>query len=270
MIPYRDNIPSRNPPVVTVGLIAVNSVIFFRMALMAPEARQQLVWRYGMIPVAVAVAGHGPVQVQVAERLVQRGFWFVHIERVPIYIELPGTFADVAVRLLASMFMHGSLFHLLGNMWFLWLFGDNVEDRLGRLRFLGFYLLCGVAAAFSQTLIHWGETIPMIGASGAIAGVLGAYMVLYPYARVLTLVPFFFFFWPVVELPAFVFFFIWFFIQFINGAGAMTGQSGGVAWWAHIGGFVAGILLVHWMAPSREPIKQQEEHWTYWADEEEI
>ncbi len=270
MIPYRDNIPSRNAPVITVALITLNSVVFFRMALMEASSRQVLVWRYGMIPAVVAVTGQGPVHVQVAERLVERGFWFRQIERVPIYLELPGTFTDLLVRLVASMFMHGGLFHLVGNMWFLWLFGDNVEDRLGHIRFLAFYLLCGVAAAFGQTLIHWGETVPMIGASGAIAGVLGAYMVLYPHARILTLVPFFFFFWPVVELPAFLFFLLWFFIQFVNGAGAMTGQSGGVAWWAHIGGFLAGMLLVHWLAPARPVATLQEDEWDYLDEHEEI
>jgi len=144
------------------------------------------------------------------------------------------------------MFLHGGWLHLLGNMWSLWIFGDNVEDRLGHLRYLLFYLLCGVAAACLHVLLNFGSRLPAVGASGAIAGVMGAYFVLYPRARILTLIPLLLIF-PVIEIPAYVFLGAWFFIQFANaffeffsGAKALAG----IAWWAHVGGFVAGIVLL--------------------------
>jgi membrane associated rhomboid family serine protease len=157
--------------------------------------------------------------------------------------------------LITSMFLHGGWLHLIGNMWFLWLFGDNVEDRLGRIRFSVLYLGSGLAAGVSQLLVNWGDSMPIIGASGAVAGVLGGYMVTYPYARVRTLVPFFYFFWPVVELPAFVLLGLWLVMQFFQGTvAAATPGSSNVAWWAHVGGFLAGILLVKLLAP---PIPEQ-------------
>jgi hypothetical protein len=136
------------------------------------------------------------------------------------------------------MFVHGGFWHLLGNMWSLYIFGDNVEDRLGSLRYLIFYLLCGWVSGLSHLFTNWDSQIPTIGASGAIAGVMGAYLILYPRARILTLILFF----P-VEIPAFFFLGIWFFIQFLSAAGAQ-GQSSGIAWWAHIGGFVFGMIFL--------------------------
>ncbi len=142
----------------------------------------------------------------------------------------------------SSMFLHGSLFHLAGNMWMLWVFGDNVEDAMGHGRYLVFYLVCGLISVLAQGFSAPSSTVPMIGASGAISGVLGAYFLLYPGARVLTLVPIFLFF-TVIELPAFVFLGLWALFQFLSGALAPAGQ-GGVAWWSHVGGFAAGFLLV--------------------------
>ena len=153
----------------------------------------------------------------------------------------------VAIPFLTSIFLHGGWLHLIGNMWYLWIFGDNVEDRLGHTNYLMFYLLCGLGAGIVHTVLNASTTIPSVGASGAIAGVLGAYLVSYPFARVLTLVPLFIFI-QVIEIPAFIVLAAWFFIQFINGAGALAvagpADTGGVAWWAHIGGFVIGMLLV--------------------------
>jgi len=147
------------------------------------------------------------------------------------------------LTLVASLFLHGGLAHLLGNMWFLWIFGDNIEDRLGRGRFLLFYLFCGIAAGVTHVASDSASLIPTIGASGAIGGILGAYVVLFPHARVLSL--FFIFF---VELPAWVFLGIWFFLQWIGAREALFFQEdrtmGGVAYWAHIGGFLAGFLLI--------------------------
>jgi membrane associated rhomboid family serine protease len=156
------------------------------------------------------------------------------------------------VTILTSMFMHGGLLHIAGNLWFLRIFGDNVEDNMGPVRFAVFYLLCGTVAAIAQVAINPSSTIPMVGASGAIAGVLAAYLVLYPRARVLTLIPIFVFIqWA--EIPAFVFIAVWFIYQFFAGVGSLSHGGGGVAFWAHIGGFIAGLVLVFLFRRPTEP-----------------
>jgi membrane associated rhomboid family serine protease len=160
------------------------------------------------------------------------------------------------------MFLHGGLLHVGGNMLYLWIFGDNVEDRMGHGRFVVFYLLCGIAAALAQTATVPDSVVPMVGASGAIAGVMGAYFVLYPKSRIVTLLPLFFFF-QVIEVPAILFLGIWFLMQFVNGLGSIStvanGQTaGGVAFWAHIAGFVAGISGV---VVFRRPERQRVEWW---------
>ena len=147
------------------------------------------------------------------------------------------------VSLVTSMFLHAGWLHFLGNMLYLWIFGDNVEDRMGHGRFGVFYLLCGSAAAFGQMLSDPVSTIPMVGASGAIAGVMGAYLVLFPHSKVLTLVPIFLFI-ELIEIPAIFFLGIWFLFQVLSGVGSLSGQGGGVAFWAHAAGFLAGIVLV--------------------------
>jgi len=139
------------------------------------------------------------------------------------------------------MFLHGGFLHFIGNMWFLYIFGDNVEDHFGALRFLGFYLICGIISGLFHFILNPVSMVPTIGASGAIAGVMGAYFLLYPKSRILTIIPIIIFPW-FVEIPAFIFLGIWFFIQFINAAGSSAGS--GIAWWAHIGGFVAGLAMV--------------------------
>ena len=148
------------------------------------------------------------------------------------------------------MFLHGGFVHLLGNMWSLYIFGDNVEDRLGSLKYLLFYLLCGFASGISHLVINWHSQIPTIGASGAIAGVMGAYMILYPKSRILTLIPIFFFF-HLVEIPAVIFLGIWFIFQFLSAAS--TAGQGGIAWWAHIGGFIFGIIFLRLFLLFGEP-----------------
>jgi membrane associated rhomboid family serine protease len=155
-------------------------------------------------------------------------------------------FSAVALPFLTSMFLHGGWLHLIGNMWYLWIFGDNIEDRIGHFSYLIFYLLCGLGAGIAHTTLNYDSTAPSIGASGAIAGVLGAYLVSYPFARVLTLVPIFVFL-QVIEIPALIVLGFWFLVQFLYGATALasaTGNSGGVAWWAHVGGFIVGMILV--------------------------
>ena len=173
---------------------------------------------------------------------------------------VPAAFSWVAV--LTSMFLHGGLLHFGANMLYLWIFGDNVEDRMGHGRFLAFYVLCGVAAALAQTAMNPDSIIPMIGASGAIAGVMGAYLVLYPHSRIVTLVPIFFFI-QLIEVPAIFFLGLWFVLQFLSGVGSIASATGGepaggVAFWAHVAGFVAGVSGV---IVFRRPERQRVEWW---------
>jgi membrane associated rhomboid family serine protease len=219
MIPLRDVIPSRTKPGVTITLIILNVLVFLFQLTLSEQGISAFIYAFGVVPAY---------------------FTFISV--------------------FTSMFVHGGLAHIAGNLLFLWIFGDNVEDRLGHLRFLLFYLLCGFIAAMSQLLLDPDSTVPMVGASGAIAGVMGAYLVLYPQSRVLMLFPF-----PVFlfELPAIVFLGMWFFLQFLNGIGQLPvfqqdQISGGVAFWAHVAGFVAGVVLVVLM---KRPERTRVEWW---------
>ena len=214
MIPLKDNIPSSRAPVITVGLIVINVLVYLNQLALSPRAAVRFVYLYGLIPLEIS---SGDLMVQ---------------HPVPLY----GT-------ILTSMFVHGGVFHLAGNMLYLWIFGDNVEDRLGRFRFLLFYLLSGVGAAAAQILSDPHSKIPMVGASGAISGVLGAYLLLYPHARVVTLV---FFGWlvRVIEIRALIVLGFWIVVQLVSGLLTWGAQVGGVAWFAHVGGFVAGLVMV--------------------------
>jgi rhomboid family protein len=179
---------------------------------------------------------------------------------VPAYFNWPSV--------LTSMFMHGGFLHVAGNMLYLWIFGDNVEDQMGHGRFLAFYLLCGVAAALAQTVVASDSMVPMVGASGAIAGVMGAYFILYPHSRVVTLVTLVFF-WQIMEIPAIAFLGIWFLMQFLSGVGSIataTGHSpgGGIAFWAHVAGFAAGAVGVFLF---RRPERQRVEWWNNQIDD---
>ncbi len=216
MIPLRDANPRSTRPMITVLLIVANVVVFLYQFSLGSGAGQQLIYTFGMIPARIPelFAGH--------DVTVRQAIW----------------------PLLTSIFLHGGWLHLIGNLWFLWVFGDNVEDYLGHFKYLLFYLLCGVGAGVVHALANLGSTVPAVGASGAISGVLGAYIVLYPRARVVTLVPLVFFFFT-VQLPAVVVLGYWFLIQFLSGLSEVgTRHLGGVAWWAHIGGFVLGAMLV--------------------------
>ena len=214
MFPLRDNIPTDKKPVVTVAIILANVLIFFYQ-LSLGENFNYLLFKYGAIP-----------------------FEITQGQEVTYEAAFP-----IPLTLFTAMFLHGGWMHVIGNMWYLWIFGNNVEDKLGHFRFLIFYLLSGLIASLTYVATNANSQVPMIGASGAIAGVLGAYLIRFPQARVLTLV-WFGFFVRIVAIPAIFVLGFWFIIQLLNGLPSIGANiTGGVAWFAHIGGFVAGMGL---------------------------
>lgn len=246
MIPLRDNIPAASTPFVNYLIIAACGLAFLLQLGDQTDGEDQLVEQYGMIPQRVlhpreplTVTVRIPVQLPSGE--------VAYAERQQPAAEPP---ISPWFTLLTCIFLHGGWLHFIGNMWFLHIFGDNVEDRFGHLGYLLFYLASGVTASATHLLTNLSSEMPTIGASGAIAGVMGAYLFLYPHARILTLVPILFFI-QIVVIPAPVFLGFWFLLQFFQGAFAITStQSGGVAWWAHIGGFLFGLALAWWMEKS--------------------
>jgi len=217
MIPIRDTIPSRTYPVINVVIIILNVLVFFYELSLGPNL-ERFIFSFGVIPI--------------------KFYYLLSKEPYNIF--------KIFVPFLSSIFLHGGWVHIVGNMLYLWIFGDNVEDRMGHFRYLVFYITCGVVASLVHLYINPVSGVPTIGASGAIAGVMGAYFVLYPRSRVITLVPIFFFL-QVIEIPAFFFLGFWFLMQFFSGSLSLitTGQDiGEIAWWAHIGGFICGIVLV--------------------------
>jgi membrane associated rhomboid family serine protease len=213
MIPIRDTQHSKNFPLINTLLIAINVAIFLAQ-LTQGGATDRFVFTYGLVPGRYT--------------LPHIGIHFTPFEQVAAWISF--------------MFLHGGFLHLLGNMWSLYIFGDNVEDRLGHLRYVVFYVLCGVVSGITHFLLNSHSTVPTIGASGAVAGVMGAYFLLHPKAKVLTLIPVLFI--PLfVEIPALFFLGFWFLMQFINAAGKPA-AAGGVAWWAHVGGFICGMICL--------------------------
>jgi membrane associated rhomboid family serine protease len=236
MIPLQDILPRRNPPVMTWFLIIINFVIFFYEVSLSPHAREIFFRTWGFIPA---------------------GFfdnYFSVLTGEPWYQKY--------LTLLTHLFIHGSWFHIIGNMWTLWIFGDNVEDRLGPWGFLLFYLTCGISATLFHAFIYKNSVIPVVGASGAISGVMGAYFMMYPLARILVLIPTFFipFFF---EIPAFLYLGYWFLIQFYSGlfSLAMPIHFVGIAWFAHVGGFIAGAILYRFF------IKRFKKPSKFYADE---
>lgn len=220
MIPLRDSQPSRTAPLVTIALIALNVAVFLHEVALDDYSRNYFVSQYALIP--------GRLQL---------------------------------TDLVTSMFLHGGWLHLIGNMWFLWIYGDNIEDILGRSKYILFYLACGIAAAMVHVWFNPGSRIPTVGASGAIAGVMGAYMLKFPHSRIVTLIPIVIFF-TTVEIPAWIILVYWFVIQLFSGVGdlaAAGGNEGGIAWFAHIGGFVAGALLIL-LLPTKAPYRRYEEY----------
>ena len=232
MIPYRDENPTEKPPIVTVSLIAINVLVWILFRLQGPLVYQKAVFELGMIPYEV----WNGVDLSFAD-FISRHFRY--------FGSLPGSPSPISpyLSIFTSMFMHGGFFHLAGNMLYLWIFGNNVEDYLGHFRFLIFYLLCGLGAAFTHLIFNPSSQIPTVGASGAISGVLGAYLVLFPWARVYVLVPIFYFL-TTITLPASVMIGLWFIFQLISAIPSTAMGGGGVAYWAHIGGFVVGYLWI--------------------------
>jgi membrane associated rhomboid family serine protease len=221
LIPIRDSNPTGRFPFITVLLIACNIAVFLYQVSLSEGGAKAFIGSFALIPVRVfraAAAAPGPVSAG----------WTV----------------------LTSMFLHGGWLHLIGNMLYLWIFGNNVEDAMGRLRFLGFYVLCGAAAALCHALPNIRSEVPLIGASGAVSGVLGAYLLLFPRARVLTLFTLGFFV-RLIEVPAMVVLGIWFLLQALNALGGSA--AGGVAWYAHLGGFAAGMALIGLFKRSNVP-----------------
>ena len=213
MIPLRDLNPSRRTPWVTWSVILICAVVFVFQMVQPPELQVALMHTFALVPMRIT-------QMFAA-----------------------GLDTTALIAVFTSMFMHGGLLHVVGNLWFLRIFGDNVEDHFGHGRYVTFYLACGLAAAAAQWAVDPLSSVPMVGASGAIAGVLAAYVVLHPHARVVTMVPFIIFF-RIVELPAYFLIAVWFALQFFSGFMSLgTHAGGGVAYWAHIGGFVAGLIL---------------------------
>ena len=233
MIPLRDDNPRRTVPFVTYGLVALNVLAFVWELSLGPRL-QDVLFSMAFIPARYWIPGN----------------WFIDLHSIVI-----------------SMFLHGGLMHIGSNMLYLWIFGDNIEDRLGHFRYLLFYLLCGFLATFAHAMFSPASRIPAIGASGAIAGVLGAYLILYPHARVMTLIPIFFFI-TLRELPAIIILGFWFVLQLFSGVGSLgvpaAQEAGGVAYFAHIGGFVAGMLLITVLGGFRRP-RRREPPPPWWA-----
>ena len=216
MFPLRDTIPSRTFPFVTISLIIINMLIFF-YELSLGEQLNTFINNFGIIP---------------------SKFQNVHLQH-------PVQSASAIFPLFSSVFLHGGWMHIISNMWYLWIFGDNVEDRTGHIRFLIFYILCGALAGLSHVLMNSSSSVPTIGASGAIAGVMGAYFLLFPRSKIVTLI-FIFIFIQIIEIPAVFFLGFWIILQLISGSMSrgLVENSGGVAWWAHIGGFLIGLVMI--------------------------
>ncbi len=263
MIPLRDLNPTRVPAYLTVALIVVNVFVFVVQVLRSQADQELDFYRHGVIPKCFLTQGDRdkheaalrealrPLAKRwLAQEAAKRGIppRFVSREsedRLAEELREKVGRRHELLTLLTSMFMHGGWLHIIGNMWFLWIFGNNIEDACGRIRFIPFYVLCGLVATFAHILTGPSSVMPTIGASGAISGVLGAYILLFPHARIVSLIPIGFFYWA-EEVPAWIFLAVWILLQFLGGLPRLhSPASGGVAWFAHIGGFAAGMALIH-------------------------
>jgi len=247
LFPFRDNNPTRSTPVVTYGLVAANVLAFLWLSMLPAGQQQRVVLQHGFLPARIGqLLNPEPLTVEIPRRKLQTPHGvMVQVER----FQFPPQPPQILLSLVTCMFLHGGWWHLIGNMWFLWIFGNNVEDRLGPAVYFLFYLGGGVLATAAQWLINPASTSPVIGASGAVAAVLGAYAITWPWARVESLL-FLFFFVTIIELPALFVLGFWFVgqlleaMQVLNLPSNELSYSSGVAWWAHVGGFVAGMLLM--------------------------
>jgi membrane associated rhomboid family serine protease len=236
VIPLRDTIRSYSFPVVVWILIALNVLVFLFETSLSQRSLMELTRLFGVVPARLS------------------------LDNLAVWLDQP----LIPLTLVTSQFLHGGWLHLISNMWTLFIFGDNVEDRMGSIRFLVFYLLSGIVANLMQAVVFPGSTIPAVGASGAIAGVLGAYLLLYPRSRVITLIPIIVIPW-FIEISAFVYLGFWFISQLYSGVFSIGGgQMGGIAWWAHIGGFLFGLLTVRLFAPRRHPAIVRQYPDQYW------
>lgn len=218
MIPLRDSTRSLSFPVITVAIILINLLLFYNISQLSDDEANQLFYLFGLVP----------------------GYYFKY-QTIPLdYLPF-----------VSSMFLHGSWMHVISNMWILWLFGDNVEDHMGKIKFLIFYLICGIIAALVHFFIYPSSDVPVVGASGAVAGIMGAYFIMFRNAKVLTLVPPFF----LVNIPAWVYLGFWFITQFWGGAADLfiSTSSEQIAFWAHVGGFAAGVFLYRFFLNPRFP-----------------
>ena len=245
MFPYHDENATTRTPIVTIVLIA--ACVLTWLLVQGAGA---------MLPLAASVCNYGLIPGELLGTVAAGASWPMGDEFLCVVDagRQPG-------NVLTHMFLHGSWMHLLGNMWFLWLFGNNIEDSMTRSRFVAFYLLCGLAAAFLQVWAESNSIIPMVGASGAISGVMGAYLMLFPRVRVFTLVPLGFFI-TTIALPAWVMLIYWAVLQFVGGLSSPVAEGeGGVAFWAHVGGFVAGVVLVKLFARPDRLASHNRTHW---------
>jgi membrane associated rhomboid family serine protease len=223
MIPLKDMTPRRSFPIITILLIGANIAVFVYQLSLPQKALETFINTYALIP------------------------WNMHLALEGRHF----TILEAFLPLVTSMFLHGGFLHIIGNMLFLWIFGGNVEDRLGSFTYLIFYFICGVGSGLSQAIFSWGSHVPSLGASGAISGVLGAYLIFFPASRILTLVPLFIIFF-LARIPAWIFIGLWFAVQFLSGISpTVSVKGGGVAWWAHIGGFLLGVIFALILKPSR-------------------
>ena len=245
MFPYHDENHTQRTPYVTLALIAAS--VFMWLVVQGAGAST---------PLATSVCNLGLIPGELTLSL-PPGTGFRMTERLVCVTDPGRQFTNI----LTSMFLHGSWMHLLGNMWFLWLFGNNIEDSMTRPRFVAFYLLCGLGAALAQVVADPNSEVPMVGASGAISGVMGAYLVLFPRVRVFTMVPLGFFITS-MALPAWVMLIYWMVLQLIGGfSSALAPESGGVAFWAHVGGFVAGVVFVKVFERTDRVAAHTADHW---------
>lgn len=223
MFPLKDEVPTRSFPIITVAFIGINVLVFLYQLMLDPQTQEMFVYKWAYIPVE-------------------------YTQFTQVYPQLAIPFG---LSVITSMFMHGNFMHLIGNMLYLWIFGNNVEDVLGKVHFIIFYILAGIAAVALHTALDPNSEVPLIGASGAIAGILGAYLAVYPRAQIKTLI-FLGFFIQMVRIPAMILLIFWFVLQFINGLPSLGSGGGGVAWFAHVGGFAFGWL--YFKLTRRKPV----------------